>query len=158
MKRIIRVYVDTSVFGGVYDDEFAAESQSFFNRVKAGDFALVTSGLVRNEIADAPPAVQEFFREIVALADIIDVNAETLGLSQEYLNAGIVSPQWRDDAMHVALATVAGCTLIVSWNFKHIVHYQKIPRYNAINALQGYPAIAIHSPMEMIADEKEEDI
>jgi hypothetical protein len=28
--------------------------------------------------------------------------------------------------------------MIISWNFKHIVHFQKIPKYNAVNALNGY--------------------
>jgi hypothetical protein len=55
----------------------------------------------------------------------------------------------------VAQATVAGCRVIVSWNFKHIVHFAKIPLYNAVNVLQGYGAIAIHSPQEVVADEEE---
>jgi hypothetical protein len=42
------------------------------------------------------------------------------------------------DALHVALASVAGCTMIVSWNFKHIVHFPKIPLYRAINVIKGY--------------------
>ena len=40
--------------------------------------------------------------------------------------------------MHVALATVANARMIVSWNFKHIVNFQKIPLYNAVNKLKGY--------------------
>ncbi len=68
---------------------------------------------------------------------------------------GVVSENWLDDAVHVATATVAGCSLIVSWNFRHIVHYQKIPKYNAVNALMGYASIAIHSPREVLADEEE---
>ena len=61
-----------------------------------------------------------------------------------------------DDALHVALATVAGCASIVRWNFQHIVHFQKIPLYNAINALQGYQPIAIYSPREVIHYEDED--
>jgi hypothetical protein len=43
--------------------------------------------------------------------------------------------------------------MIVSWNFRHIVHFQKMPLYNAVNALHRYPAIEIHSPAEVIEDE-----
>jgi hypothetical protein len=50
----------------------------------------------------------------------------------------------------VALATASGCSLIVSWNFRHLVHYQKIPLYNAVNEAQGFPPIAIHSPPEVL--------
>ena len=58
--------------------------------------------------------------------------------------------------MHVAVATVANCDVIVSWNFKHIVHYQKIPLFNAVNVLEGYNSIWIHSPQEVIAYEDED--
>ena len=39
----MRVYADTSVFGGVFDDEFARPSQRFFELVQAGSFTLVCS-------------------------------------------------------------------------------------------------------------------
>ena len=32
----LRVYADTSVFGGCFDAEFAAESERFFDLVRAG--------------------------------------------------------------------------------------------------------------------------
>jgi hypothetical protein len=50
----------------------------------------------------------------------------------------------------VAVATVSKCDLIVSWNFKHIVHFDKITKYNAVNALHGYGKIGIFSPLEVI--------
>jgi len=40
--------------------------------------------------------------------------------------------------------------MIVSWNFKHIVQYDKIPLYNAVNTLQGYGNIGIFSPLEVV--------
>jgi hypothetical protein len=69
---------------------------------------------------------------------------------------GGACPQPTAFSLHVAQATVAGCHLIVSWNFKHIVHFQKISSYNAVNTLHGYGSIAIHSPLEVIADEEED--
>lgn len=54
----------------------------------------------------------------------------------------------------LAIATVSNCSLIVSWNFVHIVHFEKIKRYNAVNTLNGYAAIAIHSPQEVIQYEE----
>ena len=53
----------------------------------------------------------------------------------------------------MALATVSGCRLIVSWNFKHIVNFQKIPLYNGVNQASGYGPIGIHTPPEVIVDE-----
>ena len=41
--RRTRVYVDTSVFGGVCDEEFAQPSRRFFERVSRGEFVVVVS-------------------------------------------------------------------------------------------------------------------
>ena len=54
------------------------------------------------------------------------------------------------DALHGAVATLARCELILSWNFRDIVHFDKIRKYNAVNMLKGYDQIAIHSPLEVI--------
>jgi hypothetical protein len=44
---------------------------------------------------------------------------------------------------------------ILSWNFRHIVHFDKIPIYNAVSELNGYRPIAIYSPSAVIAYEDE---
>jgi hypothetical protein len=44
----------------------------------------------------------------------------------------------------------------VSWNFRHIVHFEKSRLYNAINRLRGYAEIEIRSPLEVIDYEKED--
>ncbi|MHB9024974.1 MAG: type II toxin-antitoxin system VapC family toxin [Armatimonadota bacterium] len=154
--RALRVYVDTSVFGGAFDDLFLLESQRFFSLARAGQFQIVTSGLVTVEISRAPTGVQAWYDEWLPAMEVVDVtNIDALRLARAYVEAGIVTPRWQDDAMHVAYATISGCQLIVSWNFKHIVNYQKVPQYNAVNVLQGYGAIAIHSPMEVVTNEEE---
>jgi len=40
--------------------------------------------------------------------------------------------------------------MIVSWNFKHIVHFDKIRGFNAVNLREGYLPIEIRSPREII--------
>ncbi|MGH7824479.1 MAG: type II toxin-antitoxin system VapC family toxin [Candidatus Binatia bacterium] len=147
---IIRVYADTSVFGGPFDEEFQTVSRTFFDQVRSGRFKLITSALVQEEVEPAPTKVRELFNELLHLVDVVEVSEEALNLRTAYLEAGIVTQQWADDALHVAVATVAGCSLIVSWNFKHIVHFEKIPLYNAINTVNGYGAIGIFSPLEVI--------
>lgn len=132
MQRSISVYTDTSVFGGVFDDEFKDPSKTFIEAIKAGRFILVTSELVRQEIAAGPKVVGQLFEELLSIADIAT------------------------DALHVALATISGAYMIVSWNFRHIVNYQKIPKYNAVNKLHGYSDIAIYSPLEVIEHEDED--
>ena len=67
-----------------------------------------------------------------------------------YVGAQVVGPSSRNDAHHVALATLARADLIVSWNFKHIVHIDRIRRFNAVNLMEGHPTIEIRSPREVV--------
>lgn len=149
-QKTIKLYADTSVFGGPFDEEFAEASRLFFDQVRQGRFLLIVSAVVQAEIAPAPHDARELFEEMLAYAEIVEPADEALVLRQAYIDEGILPPASADDALHVALATVSECFAIVSWNFKHIVHFRKIPLYNAVNALHGYHAIGIFSPREVI--------
>ena len=37
-----------------------------------------------------------------------------------------------------------------SWNFKHIVHFEKIAGYQGVNSLRGYRSPKIYSPREVV--------
>jgi hypothetical protein len=50
---------------------------------------------------------------------------------------------------HIALAFLANVDVLVSWNFKHIVHYDKIRLFNAVNIENGLKTIDIYSPREV---------
>jgi len=149
-QKPIKLYADTSVFGGVFDKEFEAPSKVFFEAVRKSKFSLVTSELVRQEIQAAPVKVKKLFYEILQIAEITEITNKALKLQQAYIDANILSEKYSTDALHVALATVSEVSLIVSWNFKHIVNFQKIPMYNAVNKLRGFNDISIYSPMEVI--------
>jgi hypothetical protein len=146
----LRVYADTSVFGGVFDTGFDESSRMLFEQVRGGRFLLVTSPIVRAELQGAPQQVRDFFAHMLAIADLVDLTGDVIDLQMAYLAAGIVPEKWAADALHVALATVSRCDVVVSWNFKHIVHRVKAQAYNGVNALRGYGSIAIHSPPEVI--------
>ena len=153
----LRVYADTSVFGGVFDEEFARPSRAFFEQARGGRFALVTSVVVQAEVALAPEPVRRLFHMLARAEAIVTVSEAAVRLQQAYLAAGIVAPRQLTDALHVALATTLRCDVIVSWNFRHIVHLGRIPLYNAVNTLQGYPPIAIHSPAEVLLYDDEDE-
>ena len=99
-RHPLRVYVDTCVFGGAFDLEFAKATREFFAQVKLGQFHLITSALVLEEVENAPSSVQELFRELlVGSMTIVDTPVEAFDLQQAYLDAGIVTTKWADDAL-----------------------------------------------------------
>ena len=150
-----KVYADTSVFGGVFDKEFAAPSQAFFQQVEKGFLSLQLSELVQNEISPSPEKVRLLFDRTLETASFLTVTQGALELRNAYLEAGILSEKCVADALHVALATFHRCDFIVSWNFRHLVHYDKNQMYNRVNNQLGYDDIAIYSPLEVIPYDNE---
>ncbi len=150
MKKL-RIYADTSVFGGCFDDEFSEDSKAFFNDIKAGKFILIVSPTTLRELNNAPDFVQKVLADLPPSSlELLEYSDEIGFLRDEYLKAGVVSNSCKSDAEHVASASIAEVDLIISWNFKHIVHYDKICGYKAVNLLNGYKPINIYSPKEVI--------
>ena len=146
-----RIYVDTSVVGGCLDEEFQEPSRPLFDLAKGGAITLVVSDLMLAELERAPVNVQRVLEQLPdEWVDYIASTPETESLRDDYLAEEIVSLRSSSDAHHVAIATVCGADMIVSWNFRHIVHYDKIRRFNAINLREGYGTIEIYSPLEVV--------
>jgi predicted nucleic acid-binding protein len=150
MKKI-RVFVDTSVFGGCFDDEFKKESVAFFDLVKRGHFQIVISNAIVDELDSAPDHIGEYVRSLPAgSVEFFNSDEEVFKLRDSYIDQQVVTMKSLNDAEHIAAATIAGVDLIVSWNFKHIVHFQKIKGFNGVNLIKGYQVVDIRSPSEVI--------
>lgn len=149
MKKI-NIYVDTSVIGGCCDLEFQEWSNDILIDFQSGTFGLILSELIDAEIQDAPDEVKKIYVKFRKCTDnIIELSSEAVELAEAYLKHRILTHKFRDDARHIAIATVAGADLVVSWNFKHIVHFDKIQKFNAVNIDMGYKPISIYSPREV---------
>jgi hypothetical protein len=82
----------------------------------------------------------------------IEEGAASLRLAEAYLKARLVPPPRRNDARHIALATVADLDAIVSWNFRDMVNIRKKKIVHSVNAKFGYRLIDIISPLEVPRD------
>ncbi|MFP4362495.1 MAG: PIN domain protein [Spirochaetia bacterium] len=137
--KTLSVYLDTSVLGGCFDPEFQIWSNGLFQDFSDGELIPVVSSLVVLEIQLAPLKVQNKLREILDQKHIfLEPSIDSQELAEIYIYRGIVSRKYADDALHIALATVNTIDIMVSWNFKHIVHYDKIRKVNAVNSEYGY--------------------
>ncbi len=147
----LRVYVDTSVFGGADDEEFAAPSRRFFEFVNKGLFTILVSPHTEAELEGAPEDVRAMLAGLPPeYVETVRLGAEVEALADAYIDAGAVGQKWRGDALHVAAAAVAGADLVLSWNFRHIVHYDRIRKFNEVNLAKGLGVLDIRSPMEVV--------
>jgi len=149
--RAPRIYIDTSVVGGCLDDEFSIPSRALFEKARQGKALFLVSGLLMRELSKAPENVRRVLTGMPpSCVEVIADSVDARELREAYLKARVVGRASTNDAFHVALATVARADLVVSWNFKHVVHYDKIRMFNAVNLMRGYSAIEIRSPLEVV--------
>lgn len=147
----LRVYVDTSVVGGYFDDEFSEDTKPFFDRINRGEVIIVLSSLLEAELARAPKFVRDLFESLQEeCIERIEITEEARKLADTYIEAKVVGKTSKADCQHIAMATIAKVDVLVSWNFKHIVNLDKIRGYNGINYQQGYAMIEIRTPKEII--------
>jgi len=149
--KILRAYADTSVFGGCFDEEFSEDSRKFFNEVRSARFMLVISETILFELAESPKEVRSVLTALPeGRVEVVEAAEEIAALRDAYVEAGVLSEVSIRDAAHVAAASVAEVDMMVSWNFKHIVHFEKIRGFNAVNLVKGYRLMEIRTPREVV--------
>ena len=154
MKKI-KLYFDTSVIGGYFDDEFSEDTIEIFDEVKNGTYDIAISDLTVRELIKAPENVRTLLQEKEIKFEQILVTQEAIELATEYVKEKVVGQTSFDDCIHIATATINKIDILVSWNFKHIVNIQRIRGYNSINLKNGYQTLEIRSPKDIINYEKE---
>jgi predicted nucleic acid-binding protein len=146
----MQVYVDTSVFGGYYDDEFKEWTPRFFDEVENGTHQIVTSALVEQGLTDAPENVRQLFARHKKNTKRVLIDERIIELAESYITEKVLTRKYFTDAIHIATATVHKIDVLVSWNFRHIVNLNKIRLFNAVNLKNGYLPVEIRSPREIL--------
>lgn len=153
---IRRIYIDTSVFGGYFDNEFEKDTKPFFERILEKRIKIIVSEILELELYRAPDKVVDFFETLpVNLIERVELTNETRELAEKYISEKVVGKTSFADCQHIALATINKADVLVSWNFKHIVNLERIRGYNSINFREGYQMIEIRTPKEIFNYENE---
>jgi predicted nucleic acid-binding protein len=156
---VLTVYLDNSVLGGYFDSEFEEATRRLWRMADAGECRFVASVVTQQEAALAPPDVVRLFARVFPDdSALLELTLRAEELAQAYLAAGVVSAKYVDDARHVAIATTHGIGVIVTWNFRHLANYRREAGFNRVNLENGYPAIRIISPLEIVYESQDEEI
>ena len=148
---IQRVYIDTSVVGGIYDEGFDVFTKMFFDKAFRGEIKLIISELLEEELINAQRRVKDFFRTLPSKQlELVRLTKEAIELAEMYIDEMVVGETSRADCRHIALATLNTADVLVSWNFQHIVNLKRIRGYNSVNLREGLHTLEIRSPQELM--------
>jgi predicted nucleic acid-binding protein len=146
-----RIYIDTSVVGGYFDEEFKIATRSFFERFENDEIIFVVSDLLDIELINAPQNVKELLHKYnTKKFERVELSEEVDKLANTYIVEKVVGRTSLEDCRHIALATINKVDVLASWNFKHIVNLDRIKGYNSVNLRLGYQMIEIRSPKDLI--------
>ena len=149
-----RLYIDTSVFGGYFDEEFEEFTKPLFVKISNGDLKLLFSTVTQDELENAPLQVRDLVKHLKAeYTEFIEETEEAAELALQYIIEKVVGQTSYADCLHIALATIYRADFLISWNFKHMLNVQRIMGYNSVNLKNGYKQLEIRSPRELMTYE-----
>jgi hypothetical protein len=86
-----RIYVDTSVVGGYFDDEFSKDSILFFDMVVKGDIIILVSDILEAELQRAPIFVNDLLSSISNKnIEKVKLTPEAIILADKYIELKVV--------------------------------------------------------------------
>jgi len=146
-----RIYIDTSVVGGYFDEEFKEATTKLFERLDNNEIIFVVSDLLDLELINAPQNVKEHLLKYSAdKFQRVELTEEAIKLAATYVDEKVVGITSLEDCRHIAMATIHKVDVLASWNFKHIVNLDRIKGYNSVNLRLGYSMIEIRSPKDLV--------
>jgi len=153
--RKLKVYLDTSVISHLEAPDTPEKMQDtllLWEDIKSGKFDVVVSSLTLQEIYRCPEPKQTELLNALKEINFIDAeeSEEAKQLSDLYFRAGGLPPKSKDDALHIAIASVNDCDIIISWNFKHIVNLRAIEAVEKVNIVMRYKNLRILSPSTLL--------
>jgi hypothetical protein len=149
-----RIYLETTMFNFYHEKrtappylELKAEVHRIFELIKDGEYEPYTSLYAIREIDNEKD--REKRERMAALVSeygikILDETDEAEHLAALYVQEQAISPAWKTDATHIAIATVSGLDFIVSLNFTHIARPWTIERVRRVNRRERYPSSLLH--------------
>jgi predicted nucleic acid-binding protein len=159
VKRL-SIYLDTSVISFLYADdapELRDITREFFEsflgeyEVSVSEAVLVEidrtqDSILRNRLHEA---VRKYRIPVIHLDP--DEESEVASLADLYVAQGVVPVGKREDALHLAIATVREYDVLLSWNYRHLANLKKQVLVNAVNAAAGYlRPVSLLNPMEVM--------
>lgn len=160
MKKL-KVYLDTSVISHLDQldaPEKMEETKKLWEILKDKElYEIYISSVVFEEIdkckEDKKIILLNYLYDMEY--NVVETDEGVVELAEKMIDLGILKQKSYDDCRHIASAILAGCDIITSWNFKHIVNVKTVRGIKVITTLEGYKDLLIYPPSVLL--EKDDD-
>lgn len=146
-----KIYLDTSVFSAYFDHRDPIRqrvTQDFWPKLNV--YEKYISELVLDELSGITSETQkDSVLKLTSIFQILKRSSEVDALAKNYVDRGLFPARYFADALHLALASVHGINVLVSWNFEHLVKRKTRILGNTVNMELKYPQVEIVAPPEL---------
>ena len=156
MKRL-KVYLDTSVVSYLYQEDAPEKMQdtlSLWELFKEGVYEVYVSDIVFREIDRCSEKKLNILLDYLDQIEYheVETDSNTIELAEKFIDFGILKKKSFDDCQHIAAAILAGCDIIISWNFKHIVNVKTVKGVKVVTTLEGYKDLLVYPPSVLLEE------
>ena len=149
--RKLKIYLDTSVISHLFAPDAPdkqADTLQLWEDIKNGLYEVIMSDVTLTEINNCKEPKYSILLDYLSEIEyeLFPVTNEAENLAGEIIKQGILTQKSYDDCLHISIAVINNCDIILSWNFKHMVNVKTINGVRAVNILNGYKSIDIYSP------------
>ena len=157
-----KIYLDTSVVSYLYQEdapEKMRDTLKLWEIFKKQKYEVYISDIVLNEIYECNEEKLKILLNYLNQVDYIVVRTDedTIELAEKFIDFGILKQKSFDDCQHIAAAILAGCDIVTSWNFKHIVNVKTVRGVKTITTLEGYKDLLIYPPSVLVEEEDDDE-
>jgi predicted nucleic acid-binding protein len=97
-----QIYIDTSVIGGYFDEEFKDATLRLFERLDNNEVIFVISDLLDLELINAPQQVREHLLKYPSNKfQRIEMTQEAVQLAEAYISEKVVGKTSIEDCRHI---------------------------------------------------------
>ncbi|MCH5339415.1 MAG: PIN domain-containing protein [Acetatifactor sp.] len=161
MKKL-KVYLDTSVVSYLYQEDAFERMQdtlALWELFRQGVYEVYISDIVLREIdrctEEKLRVLLDYMKQIKY--HVIETDKDIVELAGKFIDFGVLREKSFDDCQHIAAAILAGCDVIISWNFKHIVNVKTAKGVKIITTMEGYKDLLIYPPSALLEGDDEHD-
>ena len=155
--RKLKIYLETTLFNFYFEPtrDAHAATVKLFDEIASGKYLAYTSRYVLDEIERDTTDKRDKMLNLINQFEIpiYEFSEEAESLADIYVAEGIIPVKYRTDGLHIAISAINDLDMIVSMNFNHIVKRKTKIETAHINVLNGYRAVEISNPMEVIENE-----
>jgi hypothetical protein len=158
------IYVETTIPSFYTETRSAVEvrlrqkwTREWWHQAHAGQ-KLVTSFVVQEELEQIPDLKRrEAALHLIHTLEQFEFTPAVDEIVAVYLTHKLMPREGLGDAAHLALASMHRCSILVTWNCRHLANAHKTDHIRRVNALLRLETPLLVTPLELIENDNEDE-